>query len=278
LDTPVTFTDPGADVETVTVDFGDKTGVQTVARGSGFRSVNLRHVYTADASFLVVVTVTDEFGGSDRTTFLANVFLPGISDIGVAMGPRGATGATATATGVVAPLFKATRVPRDLAKLSYLIVASVPPVSMQALPAAPFQITQFAKTTSFDVRAVNVDPGDSVVIQFTYKDGGIPNADPVLEFFNPASGRFEGVVARDVVVAKGGHTITVTLDNGTFPTVANLTGEVFTIVVPAQPPQSTQTATLSPALALALPGQSSGDFSTSFRARASSELTVSVTT
>src|SRR5262249_23294103 len=88
LDLPNAFsttlqsTDPGAEAETVQVDFGapnDPGGLQTVVSGTTARTVVLSHLYTSDASFPVKVIVTDAFGGvSSTATFLAHVFLPDV--------------------------------------------------------------------------------------------------------------------------------------------------------------------------------------------------------
>src|SRR6185436_2236120 len=79
LVTDVSFVDPGTESELITVDFGDNTGVQADVVSGTTRTIPLTHVYTADASFVVDVTVSDAFGGFAEMTFLAHVFLPNIT-------------------------------------------------------------------------------------------------------------------------------------------------------------------------------------------------------
>lgn len=65
------FTDPGADEWTATVDYGDGGGAQPLAlSGTGF---NLSHTYDAAGSFTITVTVTDDDGGSHSRTATVNV-------------------------------------------------------------------------------------------------------------------------------------------------------------------------------------------------------------
>src|SRR4030095_2896856 len=89
LDTvpPVSFTDPRQDaVDTVQVDFGDKTGIQTVASGSNFRTVELQHTYAKEGNYLVTVFVTDQFGGTSFARFLVVVLPPGVDPGTVSQG------------------------------------------------------------------------------------------------------------------------------------------------------------------------------------------------
>src|SRR5205823_6411518 len=66
LVTPVTFTDPGTEQETIQVDYGDNTPVQVFVVSGTDRTVTLTHTYTEDASFVVDVKITVEFGGHDE--------------------------------------------------------------------------------------------------------------------------------------------------------------------------------------------------------------------
>jgi hypothetical protein len=70
------FTDPGADTWTATVDYGDGTGVQNLAIiGKDF---NLGHVYADSGLYTVTITVSDEDGGvgSDTTEVMVNNIAP----------------------------------------------------------------------------------------------------------------------------------------------------------------------------------------------------------
>ncbi|MEP6691841.1 MAG: DNA/RNA non-specific endonuclease [Gemmatimonadaceae bacterium] len=69
-----TFTDPGADTWTASVDYGDGTGAQATAVGS--RAITLSHRYTAAGTFIVAVTITDDDGGSGSAAGLVRVLTP----------------------------------------------------------------------------------------------------------------------------------------------------------------------------------------------------------
>ncbi len=64
----VTFTDPGRDKWTATVDFGDGGGPQPVDVLGG-KQLLLHHRYQQPGTYLVRVTVTDDDDGVGRTSF-----------------------------------------------------------------------------------------------------------------------------------------------------------------------------------------------------------------
>jgi uncharacterized delta-60 repeat protein len=66
------FTDPGADLWTATVDFGDGSGVQPLTLHGDGQFV-LKHDYLQTGTYQVTVTVTDDDGGVGTTTFLVTV-------------------------------------------------------------------------------------------------------------------------------------------------------------------------------------------------------------
>ena len=68
------FTDPGADSWTATVDYGDGSGAQPLAlSGNAF---SLSHTYDAAGTFTVTVTVTDDDGASTSKTATVKVLTP----------------------------------------------------------------------------------------------------------------------------------------------------------------------------------------------------------
>lgn len=68
----VTFTDPGQDEWTATVDFGDGSGPQVIRLHGGNRFL-LRHPYAHPGNYTVTITVTDGDGGTGTSSFLAEV-------------------------------------------------------------------------------------------------------------------------------------------------------------------------------------------------------------
>jgi hypothetical protein len=71
------FTDPGPDSWTATVDYGDGGGAVALSL-AGDKTFNLSHTYTNDGVFTVTVTVNDDDGGSnsDQITVTVNNVLP----------------------------------------------------------------------------------------------------------------------------------------------------------------------------------------------------------
>jgi hypothetical protein len=65
------FTDPGADTWTATVDYGDGSGQQPLSLSG--QSFALSHTYAAAGSFTVTVAVTDDDGGVSTKTATVTV-------------------------------------------------------------------------------------------------------------------------------------------------------------------------------------------------------------
>ncbi len=61
---PVLFRDPGADVWSATVDYGDSSGKQAVSLISGNKSFILAHNYADNGTFVVTVAVADDGGAA----------------------------------------------------------------------------------------------------------------------------------------------------------------------------------------------------------------------
>jgi hypothetical protein len=68
----VSFTDPGLDTWTATVNYGDGSPAQVVNLGS-LHAFRLDHTYAAPGTYNLSVTVADEDGGTDTRTALATV-------------------------------------------------------------------------------------------------------------------------------------------------------------------------------------------------------------
>jgi hypothetical protein len=66
------FTDPGADTWTATVDYGDGAGPQVLKLDKD-GTFKLHHKYDTPGTFLVIVTVTDDDGGVGTASFEVTV-------------------------------------------------------------------------------------------------------------------------------------------------------------------------------------------------------------
>ncbi|MEW6221036.1 MAG: PKD domain-containing protein [Thermodesulfobacteriota bacterium] len=66
------FTDPGTDTHTATVDYGDGSGVQALALNPD-KTFALSHLYPADGAFTVTVQVIDDDGGVGTASFQVTV-------------------------------------------------------------------------------------------------------------------------------------------------------------------------------------------------------------
>jgi hypothetical protein len=270
LDTlpPVSFTDPRQDaVDTVQVDFGDKGGIQTVASGADFRTVELQHTYTKEGNYLVTVFVTDQFGGTSFASFLVFVLPPGLDPGSVSQGTvtpgSGTNSVTISApspsdsqqTAVTGTLIDDRPLdPNDPSSWPTLIVApasssTVASLSGGAVPApAPSVVT-----TSFEIRTANVGDSARVILTFHYQIGTDPTADPVVQFYDAVNKQNVSLPSSMYTIDRAAQTVTVTFGPTQLYQASFLTGLVFTVTVPAQAPPAVVTTTVTPAVALASP-------------------------
>jgi len=71
----ITFTDPGADVWTGTVNWGDSPDDEPLTIDQAAKSFDLAHTYTSEGTFTVSVTVQDDDDSSHTDTFQVTVYL-----------------------------------------------------------------------------------------------------------------------------------------------------------------------------------------------------------
>lgn len=85
------FTDPGDDTHSATIDWGDGTSTDLdVVTGDGFE---VSHVYTAAGAYIAVVTVLDSDGGTDSASLSVEVFalIPTLRSIAAELAALAAT-------------------------------------------------------------------------------------------------------------------------------------------------------------------------------------------
>jgi hypothetical protein len=233
------FTDPGADTWAAFADFGDGTGRQSV-KVSG-HTLLLDHVYHAEGTFQVQLTLADKDGGTATLTEQAVVFLPGTSNIKIVTVPPGGT-ATVTIPG-------ATVIFSNIGGTGPAIVALglVNPKSLSGLAGSP---TNDPKNlvSAFDIRALNASSPNVLTARLSYGNG-TSSADPTVLYYDKTAAAFAGVHGsttrpNSFVVDKAGHTVTVMIGDTSTPKVTDLAGTVFTVSVPA-PTTSPNTGTQS---------------------------------
>jgi PKD domain-containing protein/thrombospondin type 3 repeat protein len=80
------FTDPGADTWTATVDYGDGSGVQSLSLSG--KTFSLSHVYADDGTYAVEVCVTDDDSGKgcDTLTVTVNNVAPTVGTLNIVGG------------------------------------------------------------------------------------------------------------------------------------------------------------------------------------------------
>jgi hypothetical protein len=191
------FTDPGADVWTVTVDYGDGTGPQQVPYGAD-KTFALAHLYQDSGSFNVTVTVEDGDGGTDTASFTVTVTnLPPdvLTFTGPSSGVRGQTQTFAFSATDPSPVDQA-------AGFTYTIDwgDGSPPQTVTG-PGSGAQATHvFTQSGSYTVQVTATDKdggqSDPAILQITILDielqgdtlviGGTTGADTIQ--VNPGSG------------------------------------------------------------------------------------------
>jgi hypothetical protein len=80
------FTDPGSETWTATVNYGDGSGVQSLTLNAD-KTFALNHVYNAAGNFTVTVTVTDQDGASGSATLPVNVLPVNVGTVVRVAGP-----------------------------------------------------------------------------------------------------------------------------------------------------------------------------------------------
>jgi predicted outer membrane repeat protein len=224
----IPFNDPGTDNWTAVADYGDGTGNQPVPVSG--HTLDLNHVYAAEGTFTVHVTLSDGNGGTATLTETAAVFPPGTTGIQVITVPPGGT-ATLTIPGAVITLSNL-----GGTTTAVLLAGDVNPAVLKGLTGSPSaDPTQLV--TAYDIRVLTAGPDSVLTAQLTYPNGA-PAADPSVQFYDKTGAHFVAVtgstkVSNSFVVDKAAHTATFILGDTSTPKVSDLGGTVFTLSVPA---------------------------------------------
>jgi hypothetical protein len=222
----VTFSDPGSHAFLVAVDYGDGSPAQILAVGPD-RTFLLEHVYPEEGSYLVVMTMTDGRGGSDVDFFFVDVLLNGVpTDPAVKEKVDPGETEIVEIPGVSVAY---TRHSTSVGQAS-VIVAFVPTMVADLLDGVVSITEPFL--ASFDVRALNVHGLDKALVTFRY--ASTEAILPILHFFDRTLGRHRRVESSLYIVDPVARTITLLFDGRSNPSLASLTGTVFSIAVPIE--------------------------------------------
>jgi hypothetical protein len=229
-------TDGGDDPFVLTVNYGDGSPPETltVSGSSPDHFFQLNHVYAAEGSFQVQVSVDDGYGGHDSASFFADVLLPGVptapaQEVTVSPGEA----AKVSAPGVTVTYAHAADNKGD----ARVTVATVPRPVAGSLDASFFLDNKQGVSAAYDVRTINAGKSDVAVVTFSYS--GDAAALPVLTYFDRASGQYLAIPPSSYVVDTASHTITLLLDSRSTPSLRQLGGTVFTVAIPVTVPVDT---------------------------------------
>ncbi len=235
------FTDPGATQLSITANYGDST-IETTALGSA-TSFTLHHVYTTEGSYPVTFTASDEFGGSGSVSVVDHVLIQQVTNYEVDKVQPGQTVTSSTTDGI--KIVEATlKHGTSNGQAASLLVAIIPPTVVDSYPTV-FNISALTASYSYDVRAYNVTPFDQATVTFTFPPNG--DSAPSLTFFDLGSESIQQVrgslvAPNSYVVNPDSRTVSVVLDQTSFPRLQQLKGTLFTVSVDLTPisvPRST---------------------------------------
>lgn len=237
------FTDRGGSgIVSAVVNYGDTSGDQPLALRPD-NTFDLRHVYTAEGTYVITVTVTDSVTGSGTAGFFVHVFVnvPSQATSGVAL--PGHT-VNASVPGALVTLEHAAAAAGNALILIALLPSStvddsaplVDPVTGATLVSG--LLTQIV--TTYDIRAINVRDEDRATILFAVSSptGAVPRLslyDPATKRLVPVQGsRFAaGSLVAERMAGTDLYLIKLVLDRSSFPALTALRGSIFATSVPA---------------------------------------------
>jgi hypothetical protein len=244
-----TFVDSRDDVFTVTVDFGDGSGVHSVTYDAA-HSFTLSNVFTTEGTYSVVVAVSDSVGDVGTSSFYVHVFVATPTEPARVIADPGAT-TNATSGNIDVALTRSSAATTS----GSLVVTQLPvdnanSVGLVVTTTDPSQGPAFLTAAKFDLRAVNLGEQDTAAVTFTvFSPSGLP---PQLNVVDPATGALVPVqgstaVADSLTITQvagdpSHYHVRVVFDNTSQPRLDQLHGTVFTLTVPTTPPASPNAA------------------------------------
>jgi large repetitive protein len=234
------FTDPGEDTWSATVDYGDGAGPQPLELNPD-HTFALSHLYDREGSFTVTVSVTDDDGGTGSVSFFVNTFVAGPEQAAIAVAGPGQT-VTASVAGITITLERSAEGTGLGAVVGALlpsgeVAAALPDADLLgASPAAQRLVT-------YDVRAINLSALDRATLTFEVESpDGHP---PTLRVLDAATHALREVFGSRLV--PGSLTVTqvpgttrfrirVVFDGTSDPELTDLTGTIFTVSIPLEQP------------------------------------------
>jgi sugar lactone lactonase YvrE len=218
------FKDNGADSWAVTVAYGDGTQGPAAVADMAF---TLQHTYAGDQTYVVTVTVRDNFGDEASASFLVDDLIPG-AQLPDPVQVAGGGGGSSSAPGVSAVL-------SDVggSAAAEVLVAAVPAAVMAAHPGL-FPSAPGSLSDGYEVRAFDVSASASAVVTLAFPAGGV--GEPVVTWYDPQDGTEHTLTpstlaAGAVQVNASAHTVQITLDRSSLPQLQLTDGTLFTVSV-----------------------------------------------
>ncbi len=233
----IPFSAPGEDTYTAVANFGDGTGEQPVPVSG--HNLDLNHVYTAEGTYPVTVTVSDDDGGSATLTETAAIFRPGTTGVKVVVVPVNQS-ETISIPGAIVTLDNL-----GGTTPAVLLVGLVNPADLAKLSGSP-SANSADLVAAYEIRVLTPGPDSILTAQLTYPNGQ-PAANPTVQYYDLATGTFASVKGSTTIpnsfsVNTTAHTVTFILGNTSTPKVSDMSGTVFTLSIPAPAPSPTTNA------------------------------------
>ena len=225
---------------------GSQNSAGTIALSpnqSGVFQVLGTHTYSSLEMFNGSVSVTSVFdnrifSSSFNVEVLTAAQKEKINDISAAVLPPGGKTADVTISGVINSFYKQSANNSSPVILFTASYVSNPQPYATAAPAQSF----------FDVRLRNPDPEAVLTLTANFSGGLQRGSSPYIQFAQDTSTSYQNVVSSNnlVVINYINNTITVLIDQNSFPLINNLSGTVFAVVTGATQ-VSSNTITVLPA-------------------------------